>query len=107
MSILDRAKSTGSSIAQGGKRQAKRAQLEMANRQTERKLNREYARIGKALYPLIHGGELATDNADVLAAAASIGALVREHDERLSEIERVKNPEPAAQIEEKSTAPEQ
>jgi hypothetical protein len=107
MSILDRAKSTGSSIAQGGKRQAKRAQLEMQNRQTERKLNREYARIGKALYPLIQGGELSTDNSEVLAATAAIGVLMREHDDRDTEIERVKNPAAPAQIEEKSTAAEQ
>lgn len=112
MSIVDRAKKTGGNIAASGKRQARRAQLEIKNRQTERKLGHEYARIGRALYPLIEAGELATDNGDVKAAVSNIQALVAEAESRQAEIERVKHPdepapgeEPAAETEsEKSPA---
>jgi hypothetical protein len=107
MTIVDRAKTAGSTIAQGGKRQAKRAQLEIQNRQTERHLSREYARIGKALYPLLQGGDLTTDNSEVRAAVAAIEALVRERDDRQTEIDRVKGSAAPKAIEETSTTAEQ
>jgi hypothetical protein len=104
MSIVDRVKTAGTTVAEGGKRQARRAQLELQNRQAERKLNREYARIGKALCPLLQNGDLSTDNAEVRAAIDTIEALQGEHDDRQREIDRVVHPEviaPAA-IEESS-----
>ena len=96
MSFLDQVKSTAGRALNGGKRQAKRAQLEVKNRQVERQINKEYARIGRTLYPLLVGGELSTNNAEVEAAVKAVTELQADVSRRQDEIHRVLQPEPEA-----------
>jgi hypothetical protein len=93
MSFLESVKETAASALNGGKRQAKRAQLEVKNRQVERRINKEYAQIGRTLYPLLSGGELSTNNAQVEAAVKAVTELQKDVAQRQGEIERVLRPE--------------
>ena len=92
MSFVDSVKEGAGSLVNGGKRQAKRAQLEVQNRQVERQINKEYARIGRTLYPLLRGGELATNNADVEAAVKAVTDLQGDLARRQGEIDQVLHP---------------
>jgi hypothetical protein len=92
MSFVDRVKARTGSVLSIGKRQGKRAQLEVQNRQVERKINKEYARIGRTLYPLLRGGELATNNAEVAAAVAAVTEMQADVERRQGEIDEVIRP---------------
>ncbi len=99
MSFLDRVKETAEGAMNGGKRQAKRAQLEVKNRQVERQINKEYAQIGRTLYPLLAGGELSTNNAQVEAAVKAVTDLQDDIARRQGEIDRVLHAEAPAELE--------
>ena len=89
MSFLDQIQRTASEVLRGGKRQTKRAQLEVQNRQVERKINKEYARIGRTLYPLLAGGEISTNNIEVEAAVKAVTELQADMERRQGEIDQV------------------
>lgn len=89
MSKLEGARRVARDIASEASKQTKRAQLEIQNRQVERKINREYSRIGRALHPLIESGQLSTDNSEVQSATRALAALRNEFEERQAQIARL------------------
>lgn len=75
------------SIGSTAKRQARRAQLEIEARRLEARVNREFAVIGKALYPALEAGTLEA-TPEMESAMVSLKGLLASLDAARTELEQ-------------------
>lgn len=76
------------SLGSTAKRQARRAQLEIEARRLEGRVNKEFAAIGKALYPALQGGTIPA-TPEMESAMVSLKGLLASLDAARTELEQV------------------
>lgn len=79
MAVLERARSVTETLTRTAKRQANRAKLELQVRQLERKLNSEYAQLGRTVAAALRSSDtVPASHPDVAASLRAIDELSAE-----------------------------
>lgn len=95
--VAGKATDVASSAASTARRQARRAQLEVAHRRLEGRIRKAYADLGAALYPLVEKGEVGADVPGVRSAAETLAGLLASEKANREDIERLGGPLPVGE----------
>jgi len=87
--VAGRAGDVAANAATTARRQARRAQLEIAHRRLESRIRRAYADLGATLYPMIDKGDIAVETPGVQTTMVTLAGLLASERANREEIERL------------------